>query len=219
MGTTDPARHTTTRTETLVNSFLHPTPLIGPRQEAEQFLSCQDLSQVVEEMGPEDRRNLVDKLNQVCHPGSQSSLVSFPHVFPKIYETGDVKDVHIQFLALFGSFCSAFKHLPASVLLSAGLEKCGDVAVAPGGLTSLWGGRYNGIRVAIKAFHKCSPQNLQREMDVGIYCGNGSLHSNSTGFVGAGTNVEKTCSSKHCRISWRDHGTIPTRSRLRLGRR
>jgi hypothetical protein len=84
MTTNDPARRTATPTETLVNSFLNPPILIiRLRQQAELLLSQRDLPQIVGKMVPEDKKELIDKLNQVCCPDHRWFLALFPHAFPK----------------------------------------------------------------------------------------------------------------------------------------
>jgi hypothetical protein len=42
--------------------------------------------------------------------------------------------------------------LPTSAILSEGLKKRGNTAVASGGLADIWRGKYRGREVAIKAF-------------------------------------------------------------------
>jgi len=51
-------------------------------------------------------------------------------------------------------------------VLSAGLEKRGNIAVASGGLTDVWRGQYNSTQVAIKAFRIYPAQNLKEAKEV-----------------------------------------------------
>ena len=53
-------------------------------------------------------------------------------------------------------------------MLSAGLEKRGNIAVASGGLTDVWRGEYGGTPVAIKAFRIYPAQNLKEAKEVRI---------------------------------------------------
>ena len=74
----------------------------------------------------------------------------------------------MKFINALGEMCSATDRLPTSTLLAAGLEKCGDIAVASGGLTDIWRGKYHGSPVAIKAFRIYPAQNLKEAKDVSI---------------------------------------------------
>jgi hypothetical protein len=60
--------------------------------------------------------------------------------------------------------------LPTSAVLSAGLEKRGNVAVASGGLTDVWRGEYRNQQVAIKAFRIYPAQNLKETKEVRTQC-------------------------------------------------
>jgi hypothetical protein len=217
MATDNPARRTATLTETRVKEFLNPPLTIVRRlRRAERLLSREDLPQLIGRLGPEDRKKLIDKLNQVHYPDHQSFPTSSLILFTKVYLAVNVRDK--QFLTLFGNFCSAIQQLPPSALLSAELERRGDGPVASGGLTNIWEGRCNGACVTIKAYHNYSPGNLEKAKEVRIHAnGNGSLYPNYADSMEAGADVEKAGSSKRRRISRRDHGTLPTRPRLRFG--
>lgn len=58
--------------------------------------------------------------------------------------------------------------LPTSAVLSLGLEKRGNIAVASGSLTGTWKGDLRNSRVAIKTFRACSAQNLKEAKEVSI---------------------------------------------------
>jgi hypothetical protein len=47
------------------------------------------------------------------------------------------------------------------MILSDGLKKCGDIAVASGGFTDTWRGLYQAKNVALKAFRTYPIQDLQ----------------------------------------------------------
>ena len=66
--------------------------------------------------------------------------------------------------------CSVTLQLPTSAVLSAGLEKRGNIALASGGLTDVWRGEYRGGQVAIKAFRIYPAQNLKEGKEVRIQC-------------------------------------------------
>ena len=68
-----------------------------------------------------------------------------------------------------GDVCSATERLPTSALLSAGLEKRGNIAVASGGFTDVWRGEYYAIQVAIKALRIYAAQNLKEAKEVSIH--------------------------------------------------
>lgn len=72
-------------------------------------------------------------------------------------------------MTALGNVCSATERLPTSAVLSAGLEKRGNIAVASGGLTDVWRGQYNGTQVAVKAFRIYPAQNLKEAKEVRPY--------------------------------------------------
>ena len=74
----------------------------------------------------------------------------------------------MKFINALGEVCSATDRLPTSTLLATGLEKCGEIAVASGGLSDIWRGEYFGSPVAIKAFRIYPAQNLKEAKEVSI---------------------------------------------------
>ena len=64
--------------------------------------------------------------------------------------------------------CSAIERLPTSAVLSDGLNKQGDIAVASGGSTDIWRGDHRGAQVAIKAFRIHPAQKLKEAKQVRI---------------------------------------------------
>ena len=58
--------------------------------------------------------------------------------------------------------------LPTSAVLSLGLEKRGNIAVASGDLTGTWKRDQGNNRVAINTFRTCSAQNLKEAKEVSI---------------------------------------------------
>ena len=67
-----------------------------------------------------------------------------------------------------GNLCSAIRQLPTSAVLSTGLEKRGNIAVASGGFTDIWRGNLGDLRVAIKAFQIYPAQNLKEAKEVSM---------------------------------------------------
>ena len=95
------------------------------------------------------------------------AIASWDHLFiipAKAYSTVDPQNA--KFVATLGSVCNTTERRPTSALLSAGLEKRGNIAVASGGLTDVWQGQYNNMQVAIKAFRIYSPKNLKEAKEV-----------------------------------------------------
>ncbi|KAF9646892.1 kinase-like protein [Thelephora ganbajun] len=64
-------------------------------------------------------------------------------------------------LRALGSICSATGQLPHPTILSDGLKRCGEIAVASGGFTDTWLGRYKTKYVALKAFRTYPLQDLK----------------------------------------------------------
>ena len=67
----------------------------------------------------------------------------------------------VALLRALGSICSATIQLPCTTILSDGLKKCGDIAVASGGFTDTWRGSYRTKTVALKAFRTYPIQDLK----------------------------------------------------------
>ena len=78
-------------------------------------------------------------------------------------------------------------------MLSAGLEKRGNIVVASGGFTDIWRGEYHGAQVAIKAFRIYPAQNLKEAKEVSIQSPS-EVYSRTkfTDSVETGADVEKT---------------------------
>ncbi|KAF9644342.1 kinase-like protein, partial [Thelephora ganbajun] len=64
-------------------------------------------------------------------------------------------------LRALGSICSATGQLLHLIILSDGLKRCGEIAVASGGFTDTWLGRYQTKYVALKAFRTYPLQDLK----------------------------------------------------------
>ena len=73
-----------------------------------------------------------------------------------------------KFIIALWEVCSATERLPTSVLLSAGLEKRANIAVASGGVTDIWRGEYYTMQTAIKAFRIYPAQSLKQAKEVSI---------------------------------------------------
>ena len=87
-------------------------------------------------------------------------------VFAKAYPTLDSQNA--KYITALGNVCSAIVRLPASAILSEGLDKRGDNPMPSGGLTSVWKGGLDGAQVAIKAFRVYPAQNLEEAKEVRI---------------------------------------------------
>jgi len=84
----------------------------------------------------------------------------------KAYPTVDSQNA--KFVTSLGDTCSAIGRLPASAVLSAGLEKRGSVAASSGGFTDIWRGEHYGAQVAIKAFRIYPAQDLKEAKEVSM---------------------------------------------------
>jgi hypothetical protein len=71
------------------------------------------------------------------------------------------KTQNTTLLRALGSICSATAQLPHATILSDGLERCGDIAIASGGFTDTWRGWYRTKNVALKAFRTYPIQDLR----------------------------------------------------------
>jgi len=71
------------------------------------------------------------------------------------------KTQNTTLLKALGSICSATTQLPHTTILSDGVERCGDIAVASGGFTDTWRGWYRTKNVALKAFRTYPIQDLR----------------------------------------------------------
>ena len=84
----------------------------------------------------------------------------------KAYPT--VNSQNAKYLTALGRVCSATEKLPPSAVLSVGLKKRGNIAVASGGMTDLWRGDFCGRQAAIKAFRIYPIQDLKEAKKVCI---------------------------------------------------
>lgn len=124
------------------NSSLPPGAL---RAQATALLAGKNLVVSIQGLTTEEQTRFVDKVYQ-------------------IYATLDPQNM--KEIAALGSVCSAIQKLPTSVVLSTGLEKLGEIAVASGGFTDIWQGSFEGVRVAIKAFRIYPVQNLKEAKEI-----------------------------------------------------
>ena len=136
------------------------------RQQAGVLLSNRDISRSALGLSPEDQTKLMVKLDQV----RRDPLFFFADLrliaFEKAYPTLDSQNV--RYITALGNLCSSIVRLPASAILSEGLDKRGAIAVASGGLTDIWKGDLRAARVAIKAFRIYPAQNLKEAKEVSI---------------------------------------------------
>ena len=137
------------------------------RRRAVPLLNSKDLLRNVRALTPEDQAKFIDKLDQVCRRWLVLSQYLPSVIFAKAYTTIGSPDA--KFIIALGGVCSATERLPTSALLSAGLEKRGNIAVASGGFTDVWRGEYYAMPVAIKAFRIYPAQNLKEAKEVSIH--------------------------------------------------
>jgi len=93
----------------------------------------------------------------------------------------------VKLLQAFSSICSATIQLPRTLILSDGLKKCGDIAVASGGFTDIWHGSYFKGNVAIKAFRTYPAQDLKEAKKIlwrGVVVWKKLSHENVLPFFG-----------------------------------
>lgn len=91
----------------------------------------QSLVHQVLELAPEDQMKRLDDIDQACRA---------------------LDPQNVNYLATLGVICSAIGRLPTSSVLSSGLQKPEDIAVASGGFSDIWRGDLNAVQVAMKAF-------------------------------------------------------------------
>ena len=95
-------------------------------------------------------------------------------------------------MTALGNVCSITERLPTSAVLSTGLVKRGNIAVASGGLTDVWRGEYGGTQVAMKAFRIYPPQKLKEAKEVRTQSARKIfLRTKFTDFVETGAHVEE----------------------------
>lgn len=130
------------------NSRLSPAQL---RKLAAPLLRSKELLRDVQKLTPEDQMNFVNKVDQVCRYALFPSPWNLPSVVSgKVYPT--VGPQTAKYISALGNVCSITVQLPTSAILSTGLKKRGEDAVASGGLADMWRGKYRSREVAIKAF-------------------------------------------------------------------
>ena len=83
-------------------------------------------------------------------------VFGYPHCLTTIAMTrsldSSIGGLNMTLLKALGSICGATTQLPHTTILSDGLKRCGDIAVASGGFTGTWRGWYWTKNVILKAF-------------------------------------------------------------------
>ena len=139
----------------------------GLRQQAGVFLANKDLARHILGLSGEYQTKFIDKVDQVCRDLSFFFFTEpQTHCFSKAYPTLDSQNA--KHITALGNLCSATLRLTTSAILSEGLEKRGNIAVASGGLTDIWKGGLGRTQVAIKAFRIYPAQNLKEAKEVRI---------------------------------------------------
>jgi len=137
------------------------------RQRAAPLLNSKDLLRNFRALTLEDQTKFIDKVDRVRRRWS-ILLSQYP---PSIISTKAYPTIHspdVKPVITLGDLCSATERLPTSALLSTGLEKRGNIAVASGGFTDVWRGEYYATQVAIKAFRIYPAQDLKEAKKVSI---------------------------------------------------
>ena len=67
-----------------------------------------------------------------------------------------------------GNVCSSIEQLPTSAIITTGLQKRGNVAMASGGIGDIWRGEYHEKQVTIKAFRIHPAGDLKEAKEVRI---------------------------------------------------
>lgn len=152
------------------------------------FTSNKHYAEIVRQLKKEDTRKLVDGVDQA------------------IWTTDWRKSRNLALLRALGSVCSATGRLPRTTTLN-GLEKCGDIAVASGGFTDTWRGRYRSKTVALKAFRTYPSQDLKEARKIlwrEVLVWKRLSHDHVLQFHG----VDKTNFQLSLVYDWADHGNI-----------
>ena len=124
------------------------------------FTAGENYVEAARELNRGDAAKLVDEFDQVCHGGLQDALALTTYD----QAIGPVDSKMSQDMALLralGTICSATTQLPYTTILSDGLKKCGEIAIASGGFTDTWRGLYRSKNVALKAFRTYPIQDLK----------------------------------------------------------
>lgn len=124
----------------------------------------------------------------------------------------------MKLVTALGSLCSATQQLPTSAVLSTGLEKRGNIAVASGGFTDIWRGDLGNLRVAIKAFRIYPAQNLKEAKEVSIQpalevCSRKKIVDS----LETGAGVDEIITSEYFAVPGRKYDPLSAFPCLRLG--
>ena len=87
-----------------------------------------------------------------------------PFFSTKAYPTLDLQNAN--FVNALGNVCSAVRRLPTCAILSAELEKCGNVPYASRAFADMWQGKSRSTQVSIKALRFHSAQVTEETKEV-----------------------------------------------------
>jgi len=138
------------------------------RQQAAPLLNSKDLLRNFRALIPEDQTKFIDKVDKV----RRRWLILLSQYPPSIISAKAYPTIHspdAKYITALGEVCGTTERLPTSALLSTGLEKRGNIAVASGGFTDIWRGEYYSMQVAIKAFRIYPAQNFKEAKEVSIW--------------------------------------------------
>ena len=145
------------------NGNLEPEAL---KKRASALLSSRDLPRNLLGLTLRDQVAFLEKVDQVCRNDFFFAFETFYMLFSKAYSTIDSKNA--SYITALGNLCSATVRLPASAILSEGLERRGIIAVASEGFTDMWSGDLGHARVVIKSFRTYSTLDLKEAKEVSI---------------------------------------------------
>ena len=149
----------TTRLLSIVN---RPSGPERTRDVLMDFTSSKNYVEIARRLNREDAAKLVDVLDQVCRAGLRDTHPLDDDRDDQVIGPIDRKKTqNTTLLKALGSICSATTQLPHTTILSDGVERCGDIAVASGGFTDTWRGWYRTKNVALKAFRTYPIQDLR----------------------------------------------------------
>ena len=132
------------------------------------FVANKEYIGTVRRLKKEDVVKLINVIDQVRSVGL--------HRYPPLLDDGpdnqaigftDWENAQLfPLLLALGSICSATSQLPSTTILSSGVERCGEIAIASGGFTDTWRGLYQTKTVALKAFRTYPSQDLKEAKKV-----------------------------------------------------
>lgn len=125
------------------------------------FISSENCVEVARDLDEGNAGKLVDGLDQVCCCGLWDTIIRLLNNSRDDQLVDLEKPRNVASRRAFCTICSVTARLPRAMVLSDGVKKRGDIAVASGGFTDVWRGLYNSKDVALKAFRTYPIQDLK----------------------------------------------------------